>query len=71
LPLSATLVYSLGLPVISIADDGHIAFTVPLLDILWQSRHQHILDTIGSPVNSNRMLPQRQPPEICGIEILL
>ena len=50
LPLSALLLKLLMAPLISMAVLGKIAFAVPLPDIFWQTRHQQIRATSGSPV---------------------
>jgi hypothetical protein len=49
LPLSAAFTCSAATPEISRASPGKMAFTVPFEAILWQSRHQQIRATTGSP----------------------
>jgi hypothetical protein len=50
LPLSAVLAKQYVVPETSMAALGKIAFAVPLPEIFWQSRHQQMRATIGSPV---------------------
>lgn len=61
-PLSARLVKQPIAPVTSIAELGKIAFAVPLPEIFWQTRHQQIRETKGSPLIVYWTVPQRQLP---------